>query len=105
MANDGNKPAASEAGKEKMNDGSQVNGEKPEDTRDKRKGKAPEDKDGKPTANGKTEELADEELSEEDQQLKSELEMLVERLQEPDTTLYKPAIEAMKNFIKTSTSS
>ena len=65
-----------------------------------------------------------EDLSEEDQQLKSELEMLVERLQvrsaqeigavtsviltsnqESDTSLYKPALEAIKNFIKTSTSS
>ena len=26
-------------------------------------------------------------------------------LQEPDTTLYKPALDAIKNFIKTSTSS
>lgn len=70
-----------------------------------------------------------EELSEEDQQLKGELEMLVERLkvfffsssarfknddvdalcslflQEPDTSLYIPAVDAIKNFIKTSTSS
>lgn len=70
-----------------------------------------------------------EELSEEDQQLKGELEMLVERLkvfflfereivtnddvnvlcsllsQEPDTSLYSPALDAIKNFIKTSTSS
>lgn len=65
-----------------------------------------------------------EELNEEDQSLKNELEMLVERLkvlslpssssyqsliliqkQEPDTTLYRPALDAIKNFIKTSTSS
>ena len=72
-----------------------------------------------------------EELSEEDQQLKGELEMLVERLkvcflgndlfiasrivltrysflrtlQEPDTSLYDPALEQIKTFIKTSTSS
>ncbi|KAI1423293.1 armadillo-type protein [Xylaria sp. FL1777] len=46
-----------------------------------------------------------EELSEEDQQLKSELELLVERLVEPDTSQYKPALEAMKTIIKTSTSS
>lgn len=64
------------------------------------------------------------ELNEEDAQLKSELEMLVERLQvslllnicfapqklkchpqESDITLYKPALDAIKNFIKTSTSS
>ncbi|KAK6350253.1 proteasome regulatory particle base subunit [Orbilia brochopaga] len=47
----------------------------------------------------------EEELSEEDQQLKSELEMLVERLKELDTNLYTPAMEAIKNFIRTSTSS
>lgn len=65
------------------------------------------DKDGKPLANGKDQDKVDsaEELSEEDQQLKNELEMLVERLTESDASLYKPALEAMKNFIKTSTSS
>ncbi|KAJ4414483.1 proteasome regulatory particle base subunit [Neurospora sp. IMI 360204] len=82
-------------------------------TADKGKGKAvddekkPQDVDGKTPASGKKEEEqnASEELSEEDQQLKSELEMLVERLTESDATLYKPALEAMKNAIKTSTSS
>lgn len=69
--------------------------------------------------------LFSDELNEEDAQLKSELEMLVERLQvrlsrhpfcfveevlkvdlqEPDISLYKPALDAIKNFIKTSTSS
>ncbi|KAK4165857.1 armadillo-type protein [Cladorrhinum sp. PSN259] len=85
---------------------------------DKGKGKAVEsdpkaedsqkDKTGQPAANGKKDdgkEEASEELSEEDQQLKSELEMLVERLTESNASLYKPALEAMKNFIKTSTSS
>ncbi|KAI9862085.1 MAG: proteasome regulatory particle base subunit [Trichoglossum hirsutum] len=88
---------------------------------DKGKGKAPEssgkgetkkaedvkkDKDRKPLANGKKgEALKEEELSEEDQTLKSELEMLVERLSEPDVSLYKPALAAIKTFIKTSTSS
>ncbi|KAH0566333.1 proteasome regulatory particle base subunit [Trichoglossum hirsutum] len=101
---------------------------------DKGKGKAPEssgkgeakktedvkrDKDGKPLVNGKKGEAPKEdgngangivpgdieELSEEDQTLKSELEMLVERLSEPNTSLYKPALAAIKNFIKTSTSS
>jgi 26S proteasome regulatory subunit N1 len=51
---------------------------------------------------GKKEE---EELSEEDQKLKDELDMLVERLLEPDTDLYKPALQNIKTFIKTSTSS
>ncbi|KAK3990060.1 armadillo-type protein [Cladorrhinum sp. PSN332] len=69
---------------------------------------AQKEKAGQPAANGKKDdgkEEASEELSEEDQQLKSELEMLVERLTESDASLYKPALEAMKNFIKTSTSS
>jgi 26S proteasome regulatory subunit N1 len=66
--------------------------------------KEPEkDKDGKPV-DGK-QEAKEEELSEEDQKLKDELDMLVERLLEPDTTLYKPALEQIKDFIKTSTSS
>jgi len=46
-----------------------------------------------------------EELSEEDQQLKNELDMLVERIVEPDASLHKPALEQIKDFIKTSTSS
>ncbi|KAK2024190.1 proteasome/cyclosome [Colletotrichum zoysiae] len=77
---------------------------------DKGKGKAVEDsKKEKPQTNGKKEDekIIDsaEELSEEDQQLKNELDMLVERLTESDASLYKPALEAMKTFIKTSTSS
>ncbi|KAI3318316.1 armadillo-type protein [Xylariaceae sp. AK1471] len=83
---------------------------------DKGKGKATDGKadeskkgkDGQPSANGKKDDDkvdATEELSEEDQQLKSELDMLVERLTESDASLYKPAIEAMKTSIKTSTSS
>ncbi|KAF9881588.1 26s proteasome regulatory subunit rpn-1 [Colletotrichum karsti] len=77
---------------------------------DKGKGKAVEDnKKDKAQPNGKKEDekIVDsaEELSEEDQQLKNELDMLVERLTESDASLYKPALEAMKNFIKTSTSS
>ncbi|EEY22185.1 26S proteasome regulatory subunit rpn-1 [Verticillium alfalfae VaMs.102] len=77
---------------------------------DKGKGKAVEEpKSDKPVANGKKEDgkIIDsaEELSEEDQQLKNELDMLVERLTESDASLYKPALEAMKTSIKTSTSS
>jgi 26S proteasome regulatory subunit N1 len=60
-------------------------------------------KDGKPV-DGK-QEAKEEELSEEDQKLKDELDMLVERLLESDTSLYKPALEQIKDFIKTSTSS
>ncbi|AEO66836.1 bd0b05cb-c933-4012-967a-7e9d31197940 [Thermothielavioides terrestris] len=66
------------------------------------------DKAGQPVANGKKDDdkaESSEELSEEDQQLKSELDMIVERLTESDTSLYKPALEHMKNSIKTSTSS
>ncbi|RKP15298.1 armadillo-type protein [Piptocephalis cylindrospora] len=44
-------------------------------------------------------------LSEEDEQLKGELEMLVERLSEPDTSLYAPSLEALRSLIRTSTSS
>ncbi|KAI5868467.1 26S proteasome regulatory complex, non-ATPase subcomplex, Rpn1 subunit [Durotheca rogersii] len=77
---------------------------------DKGKGKAVDSqaKDGQPPVNGKEEgDKVDstEELSEEDQQLKTELDMIVERLTEPDATLYKASLEAMKTFIKTSTSS
>ncbi|KAK3379955.1 armadillo-type protein [Lasiosphaeria ovina] len=85
---------------------------------DKAKGKAvdteqkkPDEaqKDGAPpAANGKKDDSkadSSEDLSEEDQQLKNELDMLIERLAESDASLYKPALEAMKNFIKTSTSS
>lgn len=94
MAKD-ERASAADKGKGKADDVRELNGEKKDS------------KDGKPALNGKKEEeeIKDEELSEEDQQLKNELEMLVERLQESDTSLYKPALEAIKNFIKTSTSS
>ncbi|SPN99584.1 probable 26S proteasome regulatory particle chain [Cephalotrichum gorgonifer] len=76
---------------------------------DKGKGKASEGaEEEKPVINGKKEgeqEDGGEELSEEDQQLKSDLDMIVERLTEPDTSLYKTALETMKTTIKTSTSS
>ncbi|PKS08980.1 hypothetical protein jhhlp_003593 [Lomentospora prolificans] len=76
---------------------------------DKGKGKASDTpKDEKAVLNGKKEDEkpdAGEQLSEEDQQLKTDLEMLVERLTEPDTSLYKTALETMKTTIKTSTSS
>ncbi|KAL0083669.1 armadillo-type protein [Phycomyces blakesleeanus] len=47
----------------------------------------------------------EEELSEEDQQLKSELELLVERLQDKDVKLHRPALEHLRTLIRTSTSS
>jgi hypothetical protein len=46
-----------------------------------------------------------EELSEEDQKLKDDLDMLVERLLEDDQSLYKTTLDAIKESIKTSTSS
>ncbi|KAI1386428.1 26S proteasome regulatory complex, non-ATPase subcomplex, Rpn1 subunit [Hypoxylon trugodes] len=94
MAPSNNQPTSAEEGKGKAID-SQADENK----------KA---KDGQPQANGKKDEDkidSAEELSEEDQQLKSELDMLVERLTESDASLYKPALEAMKTSIKTSTSS
>ncbi|CAF9903448.1 MAG: proteasome regulatory particle base subunit [Gomphillus americanus] len=97
------------------------NGSKPPTAADKGKGKAidqsekvedvKKDKDGKPIQNGdkpkdsKTGDLKEDELSEEDQQLKSELEMLVERLKESNKSLYKPALDHIAEAIKTSTSS
>ncbi|WVR04596.1 hypothetical protein IAU60_001606 [Kwoniella sp. DSM 27419] len=44
-------------------------------------------------------------MSEEDLQLKAELEMLVQRLKESDTELYLPALESLRTLIRTSTSS
>ncbi|PNS18782.1 hypothetical protein CAC42_5321 [Sphaceloma murrayae] len=49
--------------------------------------------------------LAPEELTAEDQKLKDELDMLVERVLESDSSLYQAALEAIKTSIKTSTSS
>lgn len=54
-------------------------------------------------ANGK--DKPEDELSEEDLQLKNELEMLVERLKEDDASLYRPALESLRTLIRTSTSS
>ncbi|OCF58861.1 26S proteasome regulatory subunit N1 [Kwoniella mangroviensis CBS 10435] len=60
------------------------------------KGKGKED-------GGKEDDVSD--VSEEDLQLKAELEMLVQRLKEPDTNLYLPALESLRTLIRTSTSS
>lgn len=97
MAKEGQRSAAADKGKGKVDDVRELNGQKKD---------AKDDKSAKP---GKKEdqddELPEEELNEEDQALKNELEMLVERLKESDTSLYRPALDAIKNFIKTSTSS
>ncbi|RXW17645.1 hypothetical protein EST38_g8208 [Candolleomyces aberdarensis] len=67
--------------------------------------------DDKPNLEGSSKLLKDakegegEELSEEDQQLKDQLEMLVERLKEKNTELYRPALESLRTLIRTSTSS
>ncbi|MCJ1381134.1 proteasome regulatory particle base subunit [Xylographa soralifera] len=107
MAKENGQLTAAEKGKGKIEDDKAPNG-------DQKSEEVKKDKDGKPIVNGKKGDepqegmydfSSEKELSEEDQQLKSELEMLVERLKEPDTSLYKPALEAIKNFIKTSTSS
>eukprot|EP00127_Corallochytrium_limacisporum_P007277 Clim_evm18s246 gene=Clim_evmTU18s246 len=64
----------------------------------------PKDKDtkykGKEPNKGKDEEP---ELSEEDQKLKDELEMCVERLTESDASLYKSALQTIKSLIREST--
>ncbi|WVN89474.1 uncharacterized protein L203_104698 [Cryptococcus depauperatus CBS 7841] len=65
------------------------------------KPKQPGDK-GKARDDGKDE---SNDMSEEDLQLKVELEMLVQRLREHDTGLYKPALESLRTIIRTSTSS
>ncbi|KAF2180021.1 26S proteasome regulatory complex, non-ATPase subcomplex, Rpn1 subunit [Zopfia rhizophila CBS 207.26] len=89
---DEKKPTAADKGK-----GKAVNGDAEKEVK--------KDKDGKPIQDDKKGALPAEELSEEDQQLKSELDMLVERILESDTKLYKPALETIKDLIKTSTSS
>lgn len=93
MAKEDGKPTATDKGKGKAVDGEE-HPNHPE-----------ADKDGKATTNGAKPDLPPEELSEEDQQLKSDLDMLVERIQGDDPSLYRPALEKIKEFIKTSTSS
>ncbi|KAE8352637.1 armadillo-type protein [Aspergillus coremiiformis] len=95
MAKEGERSAPADKGKGKVDDVKDLAGTK----------KAPTDEKQQADGKKKDEEPKEEELSEEDQQLKNELEMLVERLKEPDTSLYAPALDAIKNFIKTSTSS
>lgn len=73
---------------EKMETSKDTNGKKPEQA-------------SKPKGKGKDEP----ELSEEDQQLKTDLELLVQRLKEPQTDLHQSAIDQLGTFIRTSTSS
>jgi len=92
MAKEEEKPKAQDKGKGKAQD-AKANGVN---------GKKEVGKDGKKDSEY---DLPAEELNEEDQKLKDELDMLVERLTESDASLYKPALEAIKTSIKTSTSS
>lgn len=92
MAKEEEKSKAQDKGKGKAEEPKQANG-----VHDKKDG----GKDGKK----EEKDLPPEELSEEDQKLKDELDMLVERLAEDDKSLYKPALESIKTNIKTSTSS
>ncbi|KAI9183473.1 proteasome regulatory particle base subunit [Blastocladiella emersonii ATCC 22665] len=48
---------------------------------------------------------ANEDLSDEDLHLKNELDMLVQRLSESNTALYRPSLESLRTLIRTSTSS
>nr|XP_018265646.1 26S proteasome regulatory subunit N1 [Kwoniella dejecticola CBS 10117]OBR87804.1 26S proteasome regulatory subunit N1 [Kwoniella dejecticola CBS 10117] len=70
---------------------------------DKPKANGNGDLKGKGKDDGKDDDVT--EMSEEDLQLKAELEMLVQRLKEPDTDLYLPALESLRTLIRTSTSS
>lgn len=70
---------------------------KPSDKKEEQSKAGAKGKDGKPQK--------EDELSEEDMQLKNELEMLVDRLKESDKKLYKPALESLRVLIRTSTSS
>ncbi|GAB7361657.1 hypothetical protein MBLNU230_g1707t1 [Neophaeotheca triangularis] len=89
---DEKKPVAQDKGKGKADDAKQADGQ------DGAKAG------GKFTKDGDLD-LEKEELNEEDQKLKDELDMLVERLTESDKSLYKSALESIKTSIKTSTSS
>ncbi|XP_068966256.1 26S proteasome non-ATPase regulatory subunit 2 [Bombus flavifrons] len=62
-----------------------------------------ESKTNKEVRNGKEEDKN--ELSEEDKLLQEELTHLVERLQDPNTSLYYPALESLRNHIRASTTS
>ncbi|KAI5122903.1 hypothetical protein M0805_007581 [Coniferiporia weirii] len=64
-----------------------------------------DEKDPESASKDKAKEGEGEELSEEDLQLRNELEMLVERLKESDVGLHRPALETLRTLIRTSTSS
>uniref|UniRef100_A0AAQ5ZDE0 26S proteasome non-ATPase regulatory subunit 2 n=1 Tax=Amphiprion ocellaris TaxID=80972 RepID=A0AAQ5ZDE0_AMPOC len=68
-----------------------------EKDKDKEKGQQPSGKD--------KEKKEEQELSEEDKQLQEDLEMMVERLGEKNTELYRPALEELRRQIRSSTTS
>ncbi|KAL1943923.1 hypothetical protein VTO73DRAFT_3741 [Trametes versicolor] len=76
-----------------------------EDPKKKKEEEKAENGDASAAKKPKEEEKDGEDLSEEDLQLKNELEMLIERLREPNTALYQPALETLRTLIRTSTSS
>ncbi|KTF71593.1 hypothetical protein cypCar_00049716 [Cyprinus carpio] len=77
-----------------------------EDTakKEKKQSEIKEEKNKQPSGKDK-EKKEEQELSEEDRQLQEELEMLVERLAEKDTSLYRPALEELRRQIRSSTTS
>eukprot|EP00045_Choanoeca_perplexa_P012108 m.130781 g.130781 ORF g.130781 m.130781 type:complete len:893 (+) comp15889_c0_seq1:159-2837(+) len=50
-------------------------------------------------------EINEDELSDEDRQLKEDLELMVNRLEDSDASLHKPALESLRTHIRTATSS
>ncbi|KAI8062474.1 armadillo-type protein [Gongronella butleri] len=72
---------------------------------DQKKDTPKEPVDNKATNEKKDKKEQEEELSEEDQQLKSELELLVDRVQGAQQDLHRPALEQLRTLIRTSTSS
>ncbi|KAM8768799.1 26S proteasome non-ATPase regulatory subunit 2 [Acanthopagrus schlegelii] len=73
----------------------------PEKTDEKDKEK---EKGQQPSGNDK-DKKEEQELSEEDKQLQEDLEMMVERLGEKNTALYRPALEELRRLIRSSTTS
>ena len=100
MAKEAKKPTAAEKGKGKATDETpKPNGK--ETSKDETTLPI-HDKDGKAKQDGEKDAAVDgeEELSDEDRQLKEDLEMLVERLKEDDRTLYKPSIDTIKEWCR-----
>lgn len=62
-------------------------------------------KEGDPNLRNLANKKKEHEENEEDAALRGELDMLVERLSEPETTLYRPALESLRTLIRTATSS